>query len=142
MDNQTTFKAIKPQPIENRERYFNSKRILCDIEQLQEQLTEKQMELLANSINPNEYIDKWYKYTYNPRNYMFVHIKNLSVIFDEGSVKIYLQLHEPSIDVTKTEDGELKSHCKIKSCRLTKNAFFNKKTFSIVKDITKIPKVD
>lgn len=59
MDNQTTFKTIKPQPIEDRERYFNNKRILCDIEHLQEQLTEKQMELLANSINPNEYMDKY-----------------------------------------------------------------------------------
>lgn len=142
MDNQTTFKTIKPQPIEDPERYFNNKRILCDIEHLQEQLTEKQMELLANSINPNEYMDKWYKYTFNHKSHMFVHIKNISVTCDGCSIKVYLQLHEPSISVTETENGEVKTYREVTNDWLTESAFRNKKTFSLVRDIKKLPKVN
>lgn len=73
---------------------------------------------------------------------MFVHIKNISVTCDGCSIKVYLQLHEPSISVTETENGEVKTYREVTNDWLTESAFRNKKTFSLAKDIKKLPKVD
>lgn len=139
MDNQK-YKTYKPNNIGDKERYLKETSIQYDIDELQHQLAEKQAELVANKINPDDYIGKWYKYTVNYCNHMFVHIKNMAVTYDGLFVKIHLTLSEPAVDVLRIKDNETKIFREITNLSITEKCFFDKKTFSLVKNINDIPK--
>jgi len=141
MNNQT-YNTYKPSKIGDKERYLKETSIQYDIDELQHQLSEKQTELVANKINPDDYIGKWYKYVVNYHNHMFIHIKNLSVTYDGLFVKIHLTLLEPAIDVLMNKDDETKIFKEITNLSITEKCFFDKKTFSLVKNINDIPKVN
>lgn len=140
MSNQT-YKTYKPSNISDKERFLNEQSILYDINELQHQLIEKQMELIANKINPDDYIGKWYKYTINSYNIMFAHIKDLMVTHDGLSIKIHLTLSEPAIDVIMVND-DVKVVKETTNMWPTATCFFDKKHFSLVKDLDEIPKLD